>query len=160
MQPVFYWYAGVASAVLEYNEDAITYLEKGRRYTTDRLQMANFDAFLGDLYHQQGDEEKSFEAYERTLRNDPDNILVLNNYAYFLAVKGQDLDKALEMSTRAITAEPDNPTYLDTHAWVLYMKGDYKEAEKHMKKALKLLKEPDETYTNHYEAIMQKLGKN
>ena len=157
MQPVFYWYAGVASAVLKDNENAINYLEKGRRYTSDKVQMANFDAFLGDLYHEQGDEEKAFEAYDRTLRNDPDNVLVLNNYAYYLAVKGQDLDKALEMSTKAIAAEPDNPTYLDTHAWVLYKKGDYKEAEKHMKKALKLLKEPDKTYQEHYEAIMSKL---
>ena len=160
MQPVFYWYAGVANAVLENNDDAVAYLEKGRRYTSDKLQMAEFDAFLGDLYHQQGEEEKAFDAYERTLRNDPDNVLVLNNYAYYLAVKGQDLDKALEMSTKAIAAEPDNPIYLDTHAWVLYMKGDYKEAEKHMKKALKLLKEPDATYTKHYEAILNKLGKN
>jgi tetratricopeptide (TPR) repeat protein len=157
MQPVFYWYAGVASAVLKDNENAIDYLEKGRRYTTDKIQIANFDAFLGDLYHEQGDEEKAFEAYDHTLRNDPDNVLVLNNYAYYLALKGQDLDKALEMSTKAIAAEPDNPTYLDTHAWVLYMKGNYKEAEKHMKKAMKLLKEPDETYTKHYEAIMNKL---
>ena len=157
MQPVFYWYAGVASAVLKMNDDAITYLEKGRRYTTDKVQMANFDAFLGDIYHEQGDEEKAFEAYERTLRNDPDNVLVLNNYAYYLAVKSQDLDKALEMSTKAITAEPDNPTYLDTHAWVLYKKGEYQEAEKYMKKAMKLLKEPDATYQEHYDAIMKKL---
>jgi len=159
MQPVFYWYAGVASAVLKDNENAINYLEKGRRYTSDKVQIANFDAFLGDLYHDQGDEEKAFEAYDRTLRNDPDNMLVLNNYAYYLAVKGQDLDKALQMSTKAITMEPNNPTYLDTHAWVLYRKGDYKEAEKYMKKALKLLKEPDETYTKHYEAIQLKLKK-
>ena len=159
MQPVFYWYAGVASAVLNLNDDAISYLEKGRKYTTDKLQQSNFDAFLGDLYHQQGDEDKAFEAYERTLRNDPDNVLVLNNYAYYLALKNQDLDKALEMSTKAVTIEPDNPTYLDTHAWVLYMRGDYKEAEKHMKKALKLLKEPDEEYQKHYDAIMSKLGR-
>ena len=159
MQPVFYWYAGVASAVLNINDEAINYLEKGRRYTSDKLQMANFDAFLGDLYHQQGEEEKAFDAYERTLRNDPDNVLVLNNYAYYLAVMNQDLDKALEMSKKAINAEPDNPTYLDTYAWVLYMKGEYKDAEKYMKKALKLLKEPDETYTKHYEAIQRKLGK-
>ena len=159
MQPVFYWYAGVASAVLEIIDDAIYYLEKGRKYTSDKEQMATFDAFLGDLYYQQGDEENAFDAYERTLRNDPDNVLVLNNYAYYLAVKNKDLDKDLEMSTKAITMEPDNPTYLDTHAWVLYMKGDYQEAEKHMKKALKLLKEPDETYNRHYEAIMGKLKK-
>ena len=160
MQPVFYWYAGVANAVLENNDDAITYLEKGRRYTTDKLQMSEFDGFLGDLYHQQGDEAKAFDAYDRTLRNNPDNVLVLNNYAYYLAVKSQDLDKALEMSTKAITMEPDNPTYLDTHAWVLYKKGNYQEAEKYMKKALKLLKEPDATYQEHYNAIMKKLGKN
>ena len=157
MQPVFYWYAGVASAVLQINDDAITYLEKGRRYTTDKVQIANFDAFLGDIYHEQGEEDKAFDAYERTLRNDPDNVLVLNNYAYYLAVKNQDLDKALEMSTKAVSMEPDNPTYLDTHAWVLYMKGDYREAEKHMKKALKLLKEPDEVYQKHYDAILRKL---
>ncbi len=159
MQPVFYWYAGVASAVLKNNEDAIIYLEKGRKYTTDLIQTANFDAFLGDIYHEEGDEEKAFDAYERTLRNDPDNVLVLNNYAYYLAVKGQNLDKALEMSTKAITIEPNNPTYLDTYAWVLYKKGDYKEAEKHMKKALKLLKEPDPTYQEHYKAILLKMNK-
>lgn len=160
MQPVFYWYAGVASAVMENYDDAITYLEKGRRYTTDKTQMSEFDAMLGDIYHQQGEEDKAFEAYERTLRNNPDNTLVLNNYAYYLALKNQDLDKALEMSTKAITMEPDNATYLDTYAWVLYMKGDYKEAEKHMKKAMKLLKKPDATYQEHYDAILMKLGKN
>jgi len=159
MQSVFYWYAGVASAVLKNNDDAIAYLEKGRRYTTDKIQMSNFDAYLGDIYHEQGEEQKSFDAYERALHNDPNNDLVLNNYAYYLAQKNQDLDKALEMSTRAITLAPDNPTYLDTHAWVLYMKGDYMEAEKHMKKALNLLKEPDELYQDHYDAIQSKLEK-
>lgn len=159
MHPIFYWYAGVASAVMGMTDEAITYLEKGRRFVSEKSQIASFDSFLGDLYYQQGNDEKAFEAYERTLSNNPDDVLVLNNYAYYLAVKNQDLDKALEMSSKAIAAEPDNPVYLDTYAWVLYMKGDYKEAEKHMKKALKLLKEPDETYTKHYEAIMQKLGK-
>ena len=159
MQPVFYWYAGVASSVLGINDEAIHYFEKGRKYTSDKLQMANFDASLGDLYHEQGDDAKAFSAYERALHNDPDNSLVLNNYAYYLAVKNQELDQALEMSKKAITAEPENPTYLDTYAWVLYMMGDYKEAEKYMNKALKLLKEPDETYTKHYEAIKRKLGK-
>ena len=159
MQPVFYWYAGVASAVMENNDEAITYLEKGRRYTTDKMQMSEFDAMLGDIYHQQGDEDKAFEAYERTLRNNPDNALVLNNYAYYLSLKNQDLDKALEMSTKAITMEPDNAIYLDTHAWVLYMKGDYKEAEKHMKKCLNLDKNPSGANLEHYGDILLKLGK-
>jgi len=159
MHSVFYWYAGVSCAVMDMTDEAITYLEKGRRFVSEKSQIASFDGFLGDLYHQQGNEEKAFEAYDRTLLNNPDDALVLNNYAYFLAVKNQELDKALEMSTKAISLEPDNPTYLDTHAWVLYMRGDYKAAEKFMSKALKLLEEPDETYTKHYEAIISKLKK-
>ena len=159
MQPVFYWYAGVANAVLDNNEDAITYLEKGRRYTTDKLQMANFDAFLGDLYHQQGDEEKAFDAYERTLRNDPDNALVLNNYAYYLSLRGERLDKALEMAIHANELVPDNVYYLDTYAWVLYKLGRYKEAEKQMKKCLSIDKNPSGANLEHYGDILLKLGK-
>lgn len=159
MQPVFYWYAGVANAVLENNDDAIAYLEKGRRYTSDKMQMAEFDAFLGDLYHQQGDEAKAFDAYDRTLRNDPDNALVLNNYAYYLSLRGERLDEALEMAIRANELVPDNVYYLDTYAWVLYKLGRYKEAEKMMKKCLGLEKNHSGANLEHYGDILFKLGK-
>ena len=159
MQPVFYWYAGVANAVFENDEDAITYLEKGRRYTSDKLQMANFDAFLGDLYHQQGNEEKAFDAYERTLRNDPDNALVLNNFAYYLSLRGERLEEALQMAIKANELVPDNVYYLDTYAWVLYKLGRYKEAEKQMKKCLSLDKTPSGANLEHYGDILLKLGK-
>jgi tetratricopeptide (TPR) repeat protein len=159
MQPVFYWYAGVANAVLENNDDAITYLEKGRRYTTDKLQMSEFDGFLGDLYHQQGDEAKAFDAYDRTLRNNPDNALVLNNYAYYLSLRGERLDEALEMAIRANELVPDNVYYTDTYAWVLYKLGRYKEAEKIMKKCLGLEKNPSGANLEHYGDILFKLGK-
>ena len=159
MQPVFYWYAGVASAVLGNNEDAITYLEKGRRYTSDKLQLAEFDAFLGDIYHQHGDEEKAFEAYDRTLRNNPDNALVLNNYAYYLSLRGERLEEALQMAIHADELEPDNVYYLDTYAWVLYKLGRYKEAEKQMKKCLNLDKSPSGANLEHYGDILLQLGR-
>ena len=159
MQPVFYWYAGVANAVLENDDDAIAYLEKGRRYTSDKLQMANFDAFLGDLYHKQGEEIKAFDAYDRTLRNDPDNALVLNNYAYYLSLRGERLEEALQMAIRANELVPDNVYYTDTYAWVLYKLGRYKEAEKIMKKCLSLDKNPSGANLEHYGDILLKLGK-
>ena len=159
MQPVFYWYAGVANAVLENDDDAIAYLEKGRRYTSDKLQMANFDAFLGDLYHKQGEETKAFDAYDRTLRNDPDNALVLNNYAYYLSLRGERLEEALQMAIRANELVPDNVYYTDTYAWVLYKLGRYKEAEKIMKKCLSLDKNPSGANLEHYGDILLKLGK-
>ena len=159
MQPVFYWYAGVANAVMENNVDAINYLEKGRRYTSDKMQMSEFDAFLGDIYHQQGDEDKAFDAYDRTLRNNPDNALVLNNYAYYLSLRGERLEEALEMAIRANELVPDNVYYTDTYAWVLYKLGRYKEAEKIMKKCLGLEKNPSGANLEHYGDILLKLGK-
>ena len=159
MQPVFYWYAGVANAVLDNNDDAVNYLEKGRRYTSDKLQMSEFDAFLGDIYHQQGEDTKAFDAYDRTLRNNPDNALVLNNYAYYLSLRGERLDEALEMAIHANELEPDNVYYTDTYAWVLYKLGRYKEAEKMMKKCLGLEKNPSGANLEHYGDILFKLGK-
>ena len=159
MQPVFYWYAGVANAVMENNVDAISYLEKGRRYTSDKMQMSEFDAFLGDIYHQQGDEDKAFDAYDRTLRNNPDNALVLNNYAYYLSLRGERLEEALEMAIHANELVPDNVYYTDTYAWVLYKLGRYKEAEKMMKKCLGLEKDPSGANLEHYGDILFKLGK-
>ena len=159
MQPVFYWYAGVANAVLENNDDAVSYMEKGRRYTSDKLQMAEFDAFLGDLYHRQGEEAKAFDAYDRTLRNDPDNALVLNNYAYYLSLRGERLEEALEMAIKANELVPDNVYYLDTYAWALYKLERYKEAEKQMKKCLSLDKNPSGSNLEHYGDILFKLGK-
>ncbi len=159
MQPVFYWYAGVANAVLDNNEDAVIYLEKGRRYTSDKMQMSEFDAFLGDIYHQQGEDTKAFDAYDRTLCNNPDNALVLNNYAYYLSLRGERLEEALEMAIRANELEPDNVYYTDTYAWVLYKLGRYKEAEKMMKKCLGLEKDPSGANLEHYGDILFKLGK-
>ena len=54
--------------------------------------------------------------------------MCLNNYAYFLSLKSEQLDKAEEMSYRAVRAEPKNSTYLDTYAWIMFMQGKYDEA--------------------------------
>ena len=158
MQPIFYWYAGVGSAIFKQTDEAIRYLEKGRKYCADRLLQTSFDSYLGDLYYETGEMEKAFSAYDKVLAVEPDNALVLNNYAYYLSLKGEDLDKAVEMASHAIGLEPKNATYLDTYAWVLYKNGNYKEAEKQMKKAIDNAQNPDGLYFEHYGDILFKTG--
>lgn len=158
-QPVFYWFAGVSHAYDKQDEEAIKYFEKGRKFVTDKKLLCDFDSYLGDLYHSVGEEEKSFQAYERVLQTEPDDVLVLNNYAYYLALRSDHLDKAKEMSLRAVELAPNNPTYLDTYAWVLYKLKDYEGAEAQMKKALNLLDSPDGTYFEHYGDILFQLGR-
>lgn len=158
-QPVFYWFAGVSHAYDKQDEEAISYFEKGRKFVVEKKLLADFDSYLGDLYHAVGEAEKSFQAYDRVLNFDPDNALVLNNYAYYLALQGSELDKAKEMALHAVELEPNNAIYLDTYAWVLYQKGEYQAAEAQMEKAIKLLKNPDKTYYQHYADILTKVNK-
>lgn len=158
-QPVFYWFAGMSHAYNKHDEEAITFFEKGRKFVTDKNLLNDFDSYLGDLYHSTGEVEKAFDAYDRVLRNDPDNVLVLNNYAYYLSLRKERLDEAKTMAQHAIKIAPDNAVYLDTYAWVLYELGEYEAAEKQMEKAIRLLQQPDKTYYRHYADILEKVNK-
>jgi tetratricopeptide (TPR) repeat protein len=53
---------------------------------------------------------------------------VLNNYSYYLAEAGEQLDRALELSSRLMELAPMEPNFMDTHAWVLYKNQRYAEA--------------------------------
>ena len=75
-------------------------------------------------------------AYERALRLDAHNPLVLNNYAYSLAERGVQLQRAEEMSRRSLEKDSTNSSYLDTYGWILFKLGKFKEAEHYIKKAV------------------------
>ena len=82
-----------------------------------------------------------FEAYEKALALYPDNVMVLNNYAYFMSEETDDaelLEKAMKMSARAIYLEKGNATYIDTFAWILYKLDRLEQARTHMRQALSL----------------------
>ena len=87
---------------------------------------------MGDLYYRKDQQRQAYQAYDDALRYNKDNVLCLNNYAYYLSLHGQDLARAEEMSYRAIHLETGNKTYIDTHAWVLFMQGKYPEAQQYM----------------------------
>ena len=158
-QPMLYWYAGASLAFSHRDEEAITYLERGRRFVTEPQWLADFDNYLGDVYYSVGRVEESFAAYDRVLRVQPDHALVLNNYAYYLSLRQERLDEAKAMAQRAVELEPDNATYFDTYAWVLYQRGEYAAAEVQMRKSIQLLAAPDKNLYEHFADILEKVGK-
>ena len=139
-------------------ENAVISLEKGRKFVADNESMLLFDINISDCYYKLNDKEKVYETYNKILRYDPNNIYVLNNYAYYLSLDNQELDKALEMSAKTIKAEPKNATYLDTYAWVLYKLGRYQEAKKYMDKVFKYDKNPNGANYEHLGDILYQLG--
>lgn len=100
------------------------------------VAVSNFMMTLGDLYQRSSDLDSAFASYDRALSLDPTNDNAANNFAYFLAVEGRDLDKAERLSLMANNAKPDNPTYLDTYAWVLFKQGRFEQAKEEIDKAI------------------------
>lgn len=157
-QPLFYLFKGIGYFNIKDYENTVAILEKGRKLSANKDLTADFDTYIGDTYHLLNNKEKSHEAYDRVLRAKPDNIYVLNNYAYYLSLDNQDLEKALQMSAKTIKAEPKNPTYLDTYAWILYKLDRYDEALKYMNKVFKYDKNPQGINYEHLGDIQYKLG--
>ncbi|MBQ6226164.1 MAG: hypothetical protein IJJ73_07680 [Bacteroidaceae bacterium] len=133
------YYLGMALAEQKKLTDAADVLQQGLRVRTEFVSerlVSNVFGVLGDIYYQQGKEAEAFAAYDSALVYMEDNIMCLNNYAYYLSLKGEQLDRAEEMSYRTIRQEPENITYLDTYAWILFMKGDYAHARTYMDKVV------------------------
>jgi predicted Zn-dependent protease len=80
--------------------------------------------------------------------------MAMNNYAYYLSLKGEKLDVAEKLSGKVIQANPDNSTYLDTYAWVLFKKKDFKLAKFYMESALSKNTENNAVIVEHYGDIL------
>lgn len=152
------YYLGMALAEQKKLTDAAEVLQQGLRVRTDDVHpylVSNVFGVLGDIYYQQQKEKEAFAAYDSALVYKDDNIMCLNNYAYYLSLKGEQLDRAEEMSYRTIRQEPDNITYLDTYAWILFMKGDYAHARSYMDKVVNPERSDEELLAD--EALMGNL---
>lgn len=127
--PIFYLYNGMAALQLEDFEDAVSALSTGKEFVVeDDAMLAQFYSTLGDTYHLMGEDKASDEAYDQCLIIEPNNAFVLNNYAYYLALRKQLLDKAQEMAEKANALDPGNPSFEDTLGWVFFQSEDYKSA--------------------------------
>ena len=135
----FYYYQGMAYYQQEKPDQALEAFQNGIGVITPDSNpdiVSDFYAVMGDLLHQKGMAREAFEAYDSCLQWKDDNIMCLNNYAYYLSELGQQLEKAEQMSYKTIKAAPKNATYLDTYAWILFMQKRYAEAKIYIDQAL------------------------
>lgn len=114
-------------------------------------------SLLGDLSHQVGDVQGAYTYYKKALKINPDEIGVLNNYAYYLSLQRKDLKRAYNMSKRTIEAEPDNPTYLDTFGWILFLMDKPIEAKSTFKHAMLYGGKESAAILDHYAEVLYSL---
>ena len=144
----FYYYQGIAYYKQEKLDEALSSFQNGLGVINEESNpsiVSDFYAVMGDILHQKGLAEEAFAAYDSCLQWKEDNMGCLNNYAYYLSERGEQLEKAEQMSYKTIKAEPRNSTYLDTYAWILFMQERYTEAKVYIDQALQ---HQDETLDN------------
>ena len=136
---VYPYFLGMIMLERNNNAEALEVLDRGIRLRSEDTRLALVsDAFTvkGDVFYKMGKHADAFLQYDSALVYNKDNVLCLNNYAYYLSLRNEYLDKAEEMSYRTIKAEPDNRTYLDTYAWILFMQAKYEQAQEYMDKVV------------------------
>ena len=137
---VFYYFGGMAYYQKDKEDEALREFRLGLAQVNAQSPadlVSDLYAVTGDILHKKGEEQEAFAAYDSCLQWKDDNVMALNNYAYYLSEKGVDLHKAEAMSYKTIKAEPNNGTYLDTYAWILFMEERYADAKTYIDQALK-----------------------
>ncbi|RCH54654.1 hypothetical protein DJ568_12610 [Mucilaginibacter hurinus] len=113
---------------------------------------------LGDAYHSLNDDKASDTAYDKALANNPNSAYTLNNYAYYLSLRGERLEQAAVMSKKSNELQPNTASFEDTYAWILFKQKKYAEARSWIEKAILHDKTNSAVQIEHYGDIMFYLG--
>ena len=135
----FYYYQGIAYYQRDSLDQALSTFQNGVSVINEKSNadiVSDFYEVMGEILHKKGRVQEAFAAYDSCLQWKPDNIPCLNNYAYYLSLRNEELSKAETMSMKTLKAEPKNATYLDTFAWILFMQKRYTEAKIYIDQAL------------------------
>ena len=158
-QPLPYLFTGLAYFQLKNYHEALKVLATGAKLVVDDNDLlAQFYMYQGDTYHALKNETEAFKLYEKSIQLKDNNAYVLNNYAYYLSLRGSDLEKAGKMAKKAVTLEPENASFQDTYGWVLFRQEKYAEAVEWIKKAVENKEDPSAEVLEHYGDALYKLG--
>lgn len=155
---IWAYYKVVCSLQLKKNDDAIELIDNYLQQFSDdeKLFKSMLLNFKADELMQRKAHQEAFEAYEKSLQFDQNNVGAMNNYAYYLAECGLELRKAENMSGKTIQLEPQNATYLDTYAWILFKQNDFRAAKFWIERAI--LYDKSEVLLEHYGDILFAFG--
>jgi tetratricopeptide (TPR) repeat protein len=132
--------------LLDKPKEAIDLANKVLAKNTEARVVHQAKLRLGEAYNALKQYDKADAIFESLLDDDPDDVLVLNNFAYNLADQGRRLAEAEEMLRRAVEldeyeqrrlgkADLARGTYLDSLGWALFRRGKLDEAKALLERA-------------------------
>lgn len=158
-QPLPYAMVSLPLMIQKKYEDALVYLNKGLELSPENSPMkAQFYAYLGESFYVLDSVGRAFKMFDEVLKINPNDIMTLNNYSYYLSIRNERLNDAERMSAKTVSADPNNPTFLDTYAWVLFKQKSYSLAKYYMNIAIEKSQSPSAVLYEHYGDILYMNG--
>jgi tetratricopeptide (TPR) repeat protein len=157
--PNAYFFNGLANNRLKQYNKAIQSFKEGIDFVYENIPLQlQFLVNLAESYNATKQFQKSDEAFEDALFLNPNDALVLNNYAYYLSVRKEFLDKAERMSFKSLEIQPNSISFIDTYSWILFQQGKYSDAKLWLDKAISKGAENRAVILEHYGDILFKLN--
>jgi cellulose synthase operon protein C len=110
------------------------------------------DAFYANLLIQ-SEPKRAEDIYQQLLTKSPDNLVLLNNYAWLL-LRNDKPEEALVYADKALLQAANNPDINDTYGAILLKLNRAKDAIPYFEKALQLRPDYDEAKLNYAEALI------
>ncbi len=154
-----YFFNGLANLKLKDYKKAIQSFVDGQEFVYENVPLQlQFLTYLAETYNADKQYEKSDKAFDDALAIDPNDPMVMNNYAYYLSIRKEKLEKAAKLSARTIELQPGSVSYMDAYAWILYQQGKYADAKTWLDKALPKGGDNRAAILEHYGDVLFKLN--
>jgi len=154
-EPVIYLLNSLGLLQLKQYDALLSLIDTAEVHAKDNPKiLSQLNTYRGEAYYKKNNFNAACDAFEKGISQDPQNYMAMNNYAYYLSMKGEKLDTAEKLSGTVIQANPDNATYLDTYAWVLFKKKDFKLAKFYMESAISKMTDNSAVLIEHYGDIL------
>jgi len=157
-QPKPYFFNGLGYMRLKKYSKAVKPFKEGKQFVYENIPLqVGFASNLAEVYNNLKEYDKSDAEFDEAILLDPDNALVLNNYAYYLSLRKQKLELAEKHSKHSLEINPGNVSFLDTYGWILFQQGKYEDAQTYFEKALDKDGFNRPAITEHYGDVLFKL---
>ncbi|WP_397471608.1 tetratricopeptide repeat protein, partial [Rheinheimera sp.] len=100
------------------------------------------------------DADRAVQTYQTMLKEQPDNVLALNNLAWLMLEKG-NLSVALTHAKKAHELQPKHPDILDTYGKVLLATGDATKAKEMFEASLNVRPDASQVQLHYAEALVK-----
>lgn len=156
--PSIYLLNGIAAnQEKKYTEASEVLLVGKDLIVNDKVLEAEVYSQLGEAYFGLKKNAEAKASYESALQLDPNSTLIMNNFAYHLALAKVDLDKAEELIIKANALSPNQSHFIDTYGWILFQKGNFIKAKENFEKAYSI-NSSDKIIVEHMGDISIKTG--